>query len=154
MLSSAPIPVRFAYYKHYCTRLNNQSVPEFHAILNLLLIPYVSQVTAIMAPPGCGKSHVSLAIMQARFLAVQRVLVTGPTNTLVDNLCDAWATISGLSGPAIVRLYSKIQRDSGKANELYCAHALAVRYQLTVKEVLHNAIFVFTTNALALSPSL
>ena len=154
MLSSISIPVRFAYYNHYYTRLNNQGVPEFHAILNLLLIPYVLQVTAIMGPAGCGKSHVSLAIMQARFLAAQRVLVTGPTNTLVDNLCDAWATTSGLTGPAIVRLYSKIQHDSGKANELYCAHALAVRYQLTVKEVLHNATFVFATNALALSPSL
>ena len=107
-----------------------------------------------MGPAGCDKSHVSLAIMQARFLAAQRVLVTGPTNTLVDNLCDAWATTSGLTGPAIVLLYSRIQRDSGKANELYCAHALAVRYQLTVKEVLHNATFVFATNALALSPSL
>ena len=107
-----------------------------------------------MGPAGCGKSHVSLAIMQARFLAAQLVLVTGPTNTLVDNSCDAWATISGLTGPAIVRLHSKIQRDSGKANELYYAHALAVRYQLPVKEVFHNATFVFTTNALALSTSL
>ena len=118
MLSSMSIPIRFAYYNHYYTRLNNQGVPEFHDILNLLLIPYVLQVTAIMGPAGCGNSHVSLAIMQARFLAAQRVLVTGPTNTLVDNLCDAWATTSGLTGAAIVRLYSKIQRDSGKANEL------------------------------------
>ena len=91
-----------------------------------------------MGPAGCGKSHVSLAMMQARFLAAQRVLVRGPTNTLFDNFC-------GLTGPAIVQLYSKIQRDSRKANELYCAHALAVRYQLTVKEVLHSATFVFTT---------
>ena len=57
-----------------------------------------------------------------------------------------------LTSPAIVRLYSKVQRDSGKANDMYCAHALAGRSQLTMKEVLLSATFVFTTNALALSP--
>ena len=154
VLSGLPIIVHFAYHKHRCIRLNDQSFSEFHTIFNLLLIPYVLQVTAIMGPAGCCKSHVSLAIMEARFLAAQRVLVAGPTNTLVDSLCDAWATMSGLTSPAIVRLYSKVQRDSKKANDMYFAHALAGRSQLTVKEVLLNATFVFTTNAFALSPRL
>ena len=67
-------------------KTKKQGFTKLHTIFNLLLIPDVSQVTAIMGPTSCGKSHVSLAIMEARFLAAQHVLVTGPTNTLVDSL--------------------------------------------------------------------
>ena len=62
--------------------------------------------------------------------------------------------MSGLTSPAIVRLYSKVQRDSRKADDMYRAHALAGRSRLTVKEVLLNATFVFITHALALSSCL
>ena len=134
--------------------IKNQSFTKLHTIFNLLLIPYVSQVTAIMGRDGCGTPRVSLANMEARILAAQHVLVNGSTNTLVDSLCNGWATMSRLTNPAIVRVYSKVRRDSGKANDMYCAHALAGRSQLTMKEVLLNATFVFRTTALAFLPCL
>ena len=60
---------------------------------------------SITGAAGCGKSHVAIAIMEARFLAGHRTLVTGPTNALVDALCTSWADKSCLTAPAMVRLY-------------------------------------------------
>ena len=65
---------------------------------------------------GCGKSHVAMAIMEARLLAGHCTLVTGPTTALVDALCTSWAEKSSLIAPAVVHLYSKVQRATGNIN--------------------------------------
>ena len=110
--------------------------------------------SSITGAAGCGKSHVAMAIMEARFLAGHCTLVTGPTNALVDALCTSWAEKSRLTAPAVVRLYSKVQRATGNINHKLCAHALAKTLRCTVQDVLSDAMFVFTTNALSLSPKL
>ena len=107
--------------------------------------------SSITGAAGCGKSHVAMAIMEARFIAGHCTLVTGPTNALVDALCASWAEKSGLTAPAVVRLYSKVQRATGNINRKLCAHALAKTLRCSVQDVLSGAMFVFTTNALSLS---
>ena len=100
--------------------------------------------------PEC--QHVAIAIMEARSLARHCTLVTGPTNALVDSLCTSWAEKSGLTAPAVVRFCSKVQRATGNINHKLCAHALAKTLRCSVQDVVSGAMFVFTTNALSLSP--
>ena len=108
--------------------------------------------SSINPAAGCGKSHVAVATMEAGFLAGHCTLVTGPTNAIVDALCTSWAEKSGLSAPAVVRLYSKVQGATGNINHKLCAHALAKTLRCSVQDVLSGIMFVFTTNALSLSP--